>query len=47
MGGWAAPYSKKIIPVFAFIIMFTFLLIFFEIPTAIAQTQEYEFNVLY
>ncbi len=46
MGGWAAPYSKKIIPVFAFIIMFTFLLIFFEIPTAIAQTQEYEFNVI-
>ncbi len=26
--------------------MFTFLLIFFEIPTAIAQTQEYEFNVI-
>ena len=46
MGGWAVSYSKKIIPVFAFIIMFTFFMIFSEIPTAIAQTQEYEFNVI-
>jgi len=46
MGGWAISYSKKIIPVFAFIIMFTFFMIFSEIPTAIAQTQEYEFNVI-
>jgi len=46
MGGWAASYSKKIIPVFAFSIMFTFFMIFSEIPTAIAQTQEYEFNVI-
>ncbi len=46
MGGWAASYSKKIIPVFAFIIMFTFFMIFSEIPTAIAQTQEYEFTVI-
>jgi len=46
MAGWAASYSKKIIPVFAFIIMFTFFMIFSEIPTAIAQTQEYKFTVI-
>jgi len=46
MGGWAASYSKKIIPVLTFSIMFTFFMIFSEIPTAIAQTQEYEFTVI-
>jgi len=46
MVSWAASYSKKIIPVLTFSIMFTFFMIFSEIPTVIAQTQEYEFTVI-
>ena len=46
MDGWAASYSKKIIPVLTFSIMFTFFMIFSEMPTVIAQTQEYEFTVI-
>ena len=46
MGGWQASCSKKIIPVLTFSIMFTFFMIFSEIPTAIAQTPEYDFNVI-
>jgi len=46
MGGGQVYFSKKIIPVLTFSIIFTFFMIFSEIPTAIAQTQEYEFNVI-
>jgi len=46
MGGGHATCSKKIIPVLTFSIMFSFFVIFSEMPTAIAQTPEYEFNVI-
>ncbi|MCH8996514.1 MAG: hypothetical protein IH915_05580, partial [Thaumarchaeota archaeon] len=46
MDSWAASYSKKIIPVLTFTIMFSFFMIFSEIPIVIAQTQEYKFTVI-
>jgi hypothetical protein len=46
MGSLPASYSKKIISVVTLSIIFTFFVIYSEIPTATAQTEEYEFTII-